>query len=108
MVDKYHELYDRIPVFECKPGCADCCGPVPFGKSEYAKIPEPVLAEGIGCPYIGDGGCSIYEVRPFLCRIYGTVEDLKCPHGCGPEKLFDVSEGKTMLAYYKILMREDR
>jgi hypothetical protein len=27
-----------------------------------------------------NGGCVIYEVRPLICRLQGTVPDLPCPN----------------------------
>ena len=107
-IDRYRELYDRIPAFDCIKGCTDCCGPVPFGFSEWQKVKNPVAATGIDCPYIEDGKCSIYEVRPFMCRIFGTVENLRCPRGCGPEKLLTKEEGRFMTTFYKTEIRRDK
>jgi Fe-S-cluster containining protein len=30
------------------------------------------------CPYLKEGKCSIYYLRPKVCRDYGVVEDLPC------------------------------
>ncbi|MDP1879296.1 MAG: YkgJ family cysteine cluster protein, partial [Actinomycetota bacterium] len=30
--------------------------------------------------------CSVYEVRPAICRLFGAVKgELVCPHGYAPE-----------------------
>jgi Fe-S-cluster containining protein len=35
---------------------------------------------GENCPYLDEQkACSIYPVRPFLCRIMGVCEDIPCP-----------------------------
>jgi Fe-S-cluster containining protein len=30
--------------------------------------------------------CSVYDARPFVCRIYGAIKNLSCPHGCVPDR----------------------
>jgi hypothetical protein len=37
------------------------------------------------CPALKDGRCSVYDVRPTLCRLWGVVEDMPCPWGCVPD-----------------------
>ena len=74
-------LRKQIPAFKCKEGCTDCCGPVPFSKWEWAQIKDQRLAKGITCPYASGAGCEIYEDKPIICRLMGTVPKLKCPHG---------------------------
>lgn len=92
-------IYDRIPkVVGCRTNCADCCGPVPINAEEAAAIPAMIAARpgGTGdtqytpfdrcgtCRYATPAGCMIYETRPFMCRIFGAVENeprLTCPHG---------------------------
>jgi Fe-S-cluster containining protein len=32
------------------------------------------------CPYLKDGGCSVYPLRPKVCRDYGIVPDLPCEY----------------------------
>ena len=33
---------------------------------------------GIQCGFLQDGQCSIYAVRPWVCRAFGVVTALKC------------------------------
>ena len=83
--EAHKRLYKRLPDMICKEGCTDCCGPVPFSKWEADNAKAPyVESYGLNCIHIFDGKCSIYENRPFMCRLYGTTENLKCPHGCQP------------------------
>ncbi|MDX6649701.1 MAG: uncharacterized protein QOJ97_1652 [Solirubrobacteraceae bacterium] len=37
------------------------------------------------CPALDKGLCSVYGVRPMICRLWGIGEQMKCPHGCKPE-----------------------
>ena len=79
------KLRQRIPGLQCIPGCSDCCGPVVFSKTEWDRVKDKRRATSITCPYVEDGKCAIYRDRPIICRLFGTVEDLQCPHGCKPE-----------------------
>lgn len=73
-------IYDEIPSFQCKEGCSDCCGPVILSKYESDRLKGKETNTGVGCRYLKDGKCSVYEIRPFICRIFGVLNDLKCPH----------------------------
>lgn len=98
-----HDQYTRIPSFECLPGCTDCCGPVPITNAELTLItPKPFRDQDTHCQYQVDGGCGIYEHRPLLCRLFGTVDDprLRCPHGKRPEKLLTAYQGGTIMRKY--------
>ena len=36
-----------------------------------------------------------------MCRVYGTVQDLECPHGRGPLQLLSVEDGHAIVRRYK-------
>jgi Fe-S-cluster containining protein len=81
---KYQKLYKRLPKFECVEGCHMCCGQIPFHPWEANKVG---IKEGLqlddDCQFICKNGCSIYEDRPFMCRLFGVVDDdrLRCHEG---------------------------
>jgi len=104
---KHKQLYDKIPSFKCKPGCADCCGPVPFSRWEWGRVMDkryaaPAYMKTLTCPYAVDGRCEIYEQRPLICRMFGAVDALlmACPHGCGPARKLTDEQAKEMLRVY--------
>jgi hypothetical protein len=99
---KLNHLYTQIPAFECKPGCTDCCGPVPFSRTEWQIITDKRKGTSIDCPYSMTGKCDIYAQRPFMCRIFGTSDDprLKCPHGCKPLTPLSSDEAKILTDQY--------
>lgn len=101
------KLYAKIPEFECLEGCTGCCGPVPFSKWEWDRIKDKRKATGFDCPYINCGKCEIYDKRPLLCRLFGTVEDLRCPYGRRPDKLLSKKEGQEIMNRYFELMKTD-
>lgn len=97
-------LRKQIPNFECKPGCTDCCGPVPFSRWEWAQVKDQRISDGIECPYATKEGCEIYEQRPILCRLMGAVPRLECPHGCGPKKMLPGKKEIEIMRKYAEVM----
>ena len=101
------EIYAAIPSPGCKGLCADACTTIPMFPIEREqleeavgrKLPQMATLDDIGpatlmgtevgapCPLLVMGRCSAYEQRPLICRAFGSVEGLRCPHGCRPEKL---------------------
>lgn len=97
-------LRKQIPSFQCKEGCSDCCGPVPFSNWEWEQVKDQKLTTSLTCPYATKNGCEIYEQRPILCRLFGVVEKMKCPYGCGPIKLLTKKkEGEIIDKYHGIM-----
>ncbi|MFJ4383154.1 YkgJ family cysteine cluster protein [Pseudomonas sp. NPDC089408] len=92
---KIHFLRELIPSFECVPGCHDCCGPVTTSAEEMARLPRKTQAEQdaalerLDCVHLGPNGCTVYEERPMICRLFGTTPQLACPRGRGPEPMID-------------------
>jgi len=111
----------EIPTFQCKEGCHDCCGMVPFSKDEWQRIslkaaelgviPREILSSTDDtifvpdikleetCPFMENDGCSIYENRPFMCRLFGATEvsHLICPRGCKPETPLTESQTDVLM-----------
>jgi len=102
------DLYASIPTFTCIPGCTDCCGPVPFSKTEWARVPVKKTATCLDCPY-AEHGCTIYDQRPFMCRLFGAVDDpmLRCPHGCRPFKPLTQAQGNALTEEYIRLTNQE-
>jgi hypothetical protein len=100
------ELYASIPKTHCRRWCAQCCGPVVFSRLEWERVPESLRrnATSLTCPYSGEfGKCEIYELRPLLCRLYGVVERMSCPHASPERTLTKGEENAILEAYAKIL-----
>lgn len=87
---------ERIPTFECTPGCHDCCGPVTASSEEVARLPVKSEAEHVAalaeysCPYLGEKGCQVYAERPLICRLFGTTPRMPCPNGKRPAVMIDL------------------
>ena len=106
----HEELYAQIPNMTCPPGCSDCCCIVRFSRYEVAQISTAKIIRATftrlrqattqKCPYLTeDSRCSIYQSRPFVCRLFGTteIERLRCPKGVEPDKLLSAEEGEILI-----------
>jgi hypothetical protein len=93
---KIRDLRRQIPSFECVPGCHDCCGPVTTSSEEMARLPRKTAAEQeaalneLNCVHLGPNGCTVYEERPLICRLFGTTPTLPCPNGRRPDVLIRI------------------
>ena len=101
-------IYNNLPVLECKGDCFDSCGPIQVAEAErrnilrfcksnnikfkaFPKVNVRNLIQDLQngncrtCPYLQNNKCTIYPVRPLICRLYGMTEKLMCEHGCMEE-----------------------
>ena len=108
-VKKVQQAWGLFPVVECKGKCQNVCGMVRASPSEIHLLKDYCKKNGIKyvnlnrateeklkvilanpgtphpdllCEYLKNGKCTVYEVRPSICRLYGSPSDLVCPHGC--------------------------
>ena len=95
---KLDALYATLPTVECKGLCHECCGPVFMGREEWKRIQErlghtPQPGDDLRCPMLtADNKCSVYDIRPVICRLWGAVPELPCPHGCTPSRVMPKAE----------------
>ena len=102
--NQHRRLYQKIPTFHCKPGCNDCCGPVPLSEweAERLRLPgevlTPVKPATMTCLFASAEGCQVYDKRPLMCRLFGSVDTprLSCPHGCKPKRLLPDQAGESL------------
>jgi hypothetical protein len=103
---KFSDIELRHPsAFACQAGCHACCqpgltvGPVEAARIRAAVAADPALqaalrwlidhpqwrdTQGVAtrCDLLGpDGRCSIYAVRPALCRTHGAPTWVRQPNG---------------------------
>lgn len=96
-------VYASLPKLNCKGLCYEACGPILMSRLEWERL-KAVGGEKKGnasltCPYLVERRCSVYEVRPGVCRLYGLIKRdiMTCPHGCEPERWLSDPEAKAVL-----------
>lgn len=127
------DLYAQLPALECKGLCFDSCTAVDASQLERERMRErgvelpmalahhrlqALIAAGRmpRCPALGPlNTCTVYEVRPFTCRAFGTVRDpadtlaqgpMMCDHGCIPDGTFGFGQFARALREIEELSRE--
>lgn len=99
------ELYAELPRAKCQGKCANSCGPILFSDYERDEIqaksrrqltiaPHPIVGGLPMCSMLtADGDCSVYDIRPMICRLWGAVPEMPCEHCC--EVVNPVPKGKV-------------
>lgn len=99
-VKELHKLYAEIPTFTCIKDCMDCCGPIFMTQMERYLITERPKYESVtNCPWRGKGRCRIYDKRPLICRLFGTINNKKllCSFRKGPSLLLHESHAQQLI-----------
>jgi Fe-S-cluster containining protein len=102
---KLDALYAQLPTIVCRGECAIACGAIPLTDLEARRlhlvshkaprtvpgfkavadfVPSDLLQR---CVYLTPHDrCSVYDVRPLMCRAWGLVKAMSCMHGCLPDR----------------------
>lgn len=111
------------PNSACRNKCSHCCyQPVFISLPEMLVISEYTHLPGLGdvsivdvgsiyatqsryldikCPFLIDSRCSIYKVRPLLCRVYFNLSDT--PELCKGIRVNDTELGVPVLGYEALM-----
>lgn len=116
-------LYAAVPPMRnCKGLCHHSCSSVMMAEVERDRIrarhgvtvPDGAFElerPGGRCPALNIfGRCTVYEDRPLVCRLWGTIPDMECPHGCEPVGgMLSAETGERVtLRLFAIQQRADR
>lgn len=100
-------IYAEIPALACKRKCQEACGLVMQARvmapSEHRRlsmvqqVADP--SDPLRCTLLDHdtGLCRVYGMRPLICRLFGVVEAMRCPHGCEPERWLTDDEARDLL-----------
>lgn len=105
------DVYARIPAVDCKGLCQESCGPVAMSEEEDRRLQErgivvPSMVDTVAamdagaeywCPALQDGRCTVHEVRPTICRLWGATQSMPCPHGCTPTDAITQEQSNELL-----------
>lgn len=89
-------VYARLPALRCRGLCqTSCYSRIDASTAEQQRVLERgvdlnATANGRPCPALtrtalGAARCSVHDVRPMICRIWGIAAVMPCPHGCRPD-----------------------
>jgi len=102
-IAELERLYAQVPRVACTGGCAGACGPIPMSTLEAKRlrvvshVKPRVVDDKLTCGYLSPNGrCTVYAIRPLICRIYGALEMLSCPRGCVPERWLTPQESLAL------------
>jgi hypothetical protein len=98
------ELYAQMPTVKCKGLCSAICG----GRIECSDLEREVIEARAGkalttdrrsvCTMLSPNGhCTVYGDRPMLCRLWGAVPQLPCPHGCEVQDPISDEQGFVLM-----------
>jgi hypothetical protein len=94
-VRQLRALYAELPTVQCRRLCANSCRTrIGMSTTERGRIERAVgktlppsmdRVVGLVCPLLSpEGSCTVYGLRPLICRLWGVSESMRCPHGCTP------------------------
>jgi len=95
-------IYAKVPKLVCRGLCSESCGPIAASQLEVARLEHASgkklsVDSELTCSALSGGRCSAYEARPLICRLFGTVRGMRCPHGCAPEHWLSDGKAKRLL-----------
>lgn len=101
-------LYAELPVIECQGLCSSSCGPIEMTLPEWKRIQlflgRTPRAISTTCPMLVRERCSVYKLRPLICRLWGITERMPCPWGCQPSpKALTTRESFEMMMRAEII-----
>lgn len=84
-------VYESLPTVICQGLCAESCGPIACSQAEADRMEAAAgrpleFMSGLTCGYLDQvhRRCTVYAVRPMICRLWGVTMNMACPWGCQP------------------------
>ena len=117
-VDFYY-IKAVAPHAACKKGCSFCCYvPVEITQVEARYIASETgknlieltenktkKRDGSPCPFLNNGVCSIYRVRPLACRVFASLDGAeKCADANSPHWINNVDSYEPTKVIGKLLL----
>ena len=114
--DYLTELERLIPQVpdRCPAGCSECCGPQFLSAVEATRMglegsKHTGCTKTFNCALLTSGGCSVYENRPFVCKLFGTTNaSYICRNSDQSKKQLNQHQEQFMFElYFRGLMKFD-
>ena len=98
-------LYAELPTLACQRKCQEACGPIFLSQIELWRLLRRTKRRALHsdpatltCPLLSGGRCSVYRIRPLICRLWGLTRAMACPFGCVPTRWLSEAEAQALLA----------
>lgn len=117
--EKLDKIYKKLPKLNCKGKCVASCSLIKIGDLERKRIEKVVGKDHFIkdsdmldfvqnnppdtwiCALLKEGKCTVYNIRPLICRLFGLVEKMRCPFGCVPDRWLSDNEARKFLTKAK-------
>jgi hypothetical protein len=107
-IKRLKHFYARLPKVACQGKCAgpllNVCTVVSATELERDRIEAAVGHEALEikdvnlCPLLKDGKCTVYDIRPTICRMWGSwAFQPPCPYGCKADRTLTRAESMALL-----------
>ncbi len=107
-IKRLKHFYSRLPKVACQMKCGgpilNTCTIVSGTELERQRIEAAVGRESLKikdvnvCPLLKDGKCTVYELRPTVCRMWGSwAWQPSCPYGCKADRTLTREEAMALL-----------
>lgn len=118
-----NSILNRIPELDCIGKCTESCTEFRVYPAEELEIKQYCIDNDIPftpflknedlrlkiingcdqCKYLKNDKCSIYPVRPVICRLWGNTGIMKCEFGCKPETYLTHDEAQELVKEVRAL-----
>ena len=115
--EKLEKIYRKLPKLKCKGLCTASCSLIKLSPLERKIITQkvgddPFIRDEQFLDYISkhspeEGKCSVYSIRPLICRLWGLVKKMACPFGCVPERWLTDDEAAKYLTKAKYYVKRE-
>lgn len=107
----FEDIWMMIPDSGCIGACQEACTAIGMSKAEHAMLAEVMYGFPFSdqmsndlqydrtyrCPALQGGRCTVYDIRPTVCRLWGSSDEVPCPWGCVPKGgRLSVSEARSL------------
>lgn len=96
---EFRDIWMMIPDSGCIGLCQEACTAIDMTVEERRMLEEVLPGfpsgekmmydvkydPGYRCPALDEGRCTVYDVRPTVCRLWGSADSVPCPWGCVPK-----------------------
>lgn len=118
-LDEIRKVYASLPTLDCQGWCWHSCGPIDMSTAERNRLTElgatiePFSQErarrwsenerlycsalSLGARGMGKPGCTVYEDRPLICRLWGMTDSMQCDFGCEPSRRLSEAEAFALV-----------